>query len=427
MGDTATMTISDVNVALVRLALSEDKSEAVQLRESRVAEGLSPELTRQELHVAVNTVSREDELEGDEYLSLLTAVEAQEKSVAENPPNKEKLFESAVVVFKEALAINEDGTINVCIITPGWGNSGFYSEDLLKNSADVFKEGLHMYWDHPTVSEEYQRPERSLRDLAGVLAETAEWRDQGFGGPGLYASAKVFSPYMESLDEMAPYIGVSVVIYGTSHLGEVDGTSGEIIDSIVAARSADFVTLPARGGKVEAKFESLKEARRIKQLIEGGKGGELVDQAEAKRLKDENEQLKTELESERKESRANREAALKSTSDRLVSEAVDAVENLPDETKSRIKARLSDKSFVKDDKIDEDVIKTAVEAEVKSEAEYLSKLGLEKITDLGPTKKQESDDDTEIDEKQYQDEMAATFESLGLSKESARRAAVGRA
>lgn len=269
--DDGAVDISAVNVALVRLLERDDEEaekERAHLRDHRVEAGLERTMSEAERIVALNEVSKADMLEGEPFMELFEAVKRAE-AVATEP--ERKLFESAPVMLSESMTVNDDGTINICLITPGWGSSGYYSEDLLKSSVGVFPRGLHQYWDHPTISEEYQRPERSLRDLAAVLSENATWEDQGFKGPGIYSKSKVFSPYMESLSEMAPHIGLSVVVYGTSHLGDAEGETGEIIDAIVAARSVDFVTLPGRGGAIEAKFEGLRESTRIRQLVEAGK------------------------------------------------------------------------------------------------------------------------------------------------------------
>src|SRR5688500_13652912 len=96
-------------------------------------------------------------------------------------------------LHREAV-LTEDGTVPICLITPGWGSSGYYSAEVLRQAVDagVFEEGVHMYWDHMTRSEEWDRPERSLRDLAGVLAQDGQWDENGFNGPGVYSVAKVF-------------------------------------------------------------------------------------------------------------------------------------------------------------------------------------------------------------------------------------------
>lgn len=160
--------------------------------------------------------------------------------------------------IKEA-AVRPDGTVSLRIIAPGWGSSGFYSQSVLeRDGPKIFTTGLQMFWDHPTDMEFAQRPEGSLRDLAGQLVTDASWMDDGAFGPGLYADAKVFSPFKDHLDELAPHIGVSWRGWGESIPGEAEGRSGEIITQLTAAESVDFVTSPGAGGRILQVFESMK-------------------------------------------------------------------------------------------------------------------------------------------------------------------------
>ncbi|MGE4535418.1 hypothetical protein, partial [Halomonas sp.] len=67
-------------------------------------------------------------------------------------------------------AVRRDGTVPIKIIQPGWGSSGHYSKAVLqRDGPKVFTKGLHMYIDHPTPTEEAERPERSVNGLGGVL------------------------------------------------------------------------------------------------------------------------------------------------------------------------------------------------------------------------------------------------------------------
>lgn len=259
------MEIHEINRQLVQaIRNGEDTS---TLRTERVHLEMPHAMCEKEIIRAINTVTKEEGIEGDEFMALLDAVRRQESqaAVVDKP-----LVEKAIRLAEGETIFNADGTVPICIATPGWGSSGYYGEALLKeDGVNVFKLGLHSFWDHEDLIEAHTRPERSLRDLAGVLAENARWEDQGFNGPGLYSSVKVWSPYREQLEEMAAHIGMSMVVYGTSHTGTVDGETGDIIDSFVAARSVDFVTLPGRGGAVQAKFESLrKEGAKEKQTQE---------------------------------------------------------------------------------------------------------------------------------------------------------------
>lgn len=153
--------------------------------------------------------------------------------------------------------VRSDGTISICIATPGWGSFGYYSAECLQEAADagVYPVGTHMYWDHPTASEKQERPERSLRDLAAVLETAATWRD-GNKGPGLYAQAKVFEGYRTLIDEVAPHIGVSLRAGAEVSSGEVDGRRGRIIQRLVEGYSVDFVTKAGRGGAVLSVMEA---------------------------------------------------------------------------------------------------------------------------------------------------------------------------
>ncbi len=66
--------------------------------------------------------------------------------------------------FAEAATPAEGpGRLLVQLITPGWGSSGYYSEDVLEAAGRdrVFPAGTHMYIDHPSESETFDRPERT--------------------------------------------------------------------------------------------------------------------------------------------------------------------------------------------------------------------------------------------------------------------------
>jgi hypothetical protein len=109
---------------------------------------------------------------------------------------------------------------------------------------------MHMYVDHPTPQEEASRPERSLKDLAAVLASDAQWMENGKAGPGLYATAKVFGDHAASIAERGKSIGVSIRALGQARAGEAEGRKGPIIEAITTGKSVDFVTLPGAGGAV---------------------------------------------------------------------------------------------------------------------------------------------------------------------------------
>lgn len=161
--------------------------------------------------------------------------------------------------------------IDVQIIEAGWGSSGYYPASVLeRDGPKVFRAGTHMYVDHPTTTDEMERPERSVRDLAAVLTEDAYTAD---GGKTLRAKARVFAPYQPLIRDGYRDIGVSIRAAGSGHPGEADGRTGMIVDSIAYAESVDFVTRAGAGGKVL----TLLESARTSKLTESGSIGVSVE------------------------------------------------------------------------------------------------------------------------------------------------------
>ena len=149
------------------------------------------------------------------------------------------------------------GRQSIQLIDAGWGSSGYYSARVLENAANarVFPKGTHMYLDHPSQTEEHDRPERSVRDLAAVLVEDAVWN-----GTALVGEAKVFKAYRELLTDpdVAENIGLSIRAFADTTIGEAEGREGTIITALTEALSIDYVTKAGRGGRILAVLESAR-------------------------------------------------------------------------------------------------------------------------------------------------------------------------
>lgn len=154
-----------------------------------------------------------------------------------------------------ALTPREPGRMLVQIITPGVGSSGVYSEATLREAAAnrVFAAGTQMFADHPSQTEAMDRPERSIKDLAGVLTSDAYW-----DGTALVAEAKTFDPWKSIIAEMHDAIGVSIRASGT--VNEHDAEGRPVIASLDEALSVDFVTKAGRGGAIRELYESARPA-----------------------------------------------------------------------------------------------------------------------------------------------------------------------
>jgi len=299
-------------------------------------------------------------------------------TVAPDAPEGAEVIESGIVPLVER-AVRDDGTIPVKIIQPGWGSSGFYSPELLERDGPrVFKKGLKMFWDHPTITEEAERPERSLRDLAAELVADARWVEAGPGGPGLYADAKVFEAFGPAIDELAPHIGVSIRALGKAEPGEAEDREGRIVTEIVSAHSVDFVTTPGAGGRVLELFES---ARRRAATTEPEVNA--VNEEEVKALQEAKDQAEEDLAAANAELQRMREASLLREAQDFVSQALEKVE-MPAMTRTRLRENLAAQAPVTDGQLDQEAFSTIIDEAVKAELEYLAKvLGTGAIKGMG--------------------------------------------
>ena len=161
-------------------------------------------------------------------------------------------------------AVRRDGSINLKLIEPGWGASGYYGRSVLERDIPrIFPPGTHMFWNHPTATEDMERPEGDLNSLAAVTISEPIWLDEGPEGPGMYAEARPFTGYANTIDEIGEHIGVSIRGLGRHTTGEAEGKTGRIISEIVAGKSVDFVTAPGAGGKIVQIFESAPNAGKL--------------------------------------------------------------------------------------------------------------------------------------------------------------------
>lgn len=152
------------------------------------------------------------------------------------------------------------GRLRIGIISPGWGSSGYYSDQVLHNAteAGIWRRGTQMFLDHPSESERRDRPERSVRDLAATAVTDAEW-DDDFGGPVFEAQAHGAYRDLLADETFLESIGVSIRATGDFTIGEADGRRGQLITELYECQSVDFVTKAGRGGKVLSLLESARQ------------------------------------------------------------------------------------------------------------------------------------------------------------------------
>jgi hypothetical protein len=171
----------------------------------------------------------------------------------------QRIHETAVLPAIDAEAA-KSGRLLIEIISPGWGSSGHYSAKVLENAVaeKVWAKGTHVYLDHPTESETYSRPARTVKDLVAKLTEDAHLDEQG----RVVAQIQVFKPYRPLLTDpdFTEAVGMSIRAVAESRIGEAEGRKGQIVTRLIPDRlnSVDVVTHAGRGGRILSVLESLR-------------------------------------------------------------------------------------------------------------------------------------------------------------------------
>jgi hypothetical protein len=144
----------------------------------------------------------------------------------------------------------------VKVIEAGWGSSGYYGAEMLREyGPGVFTKGTKVFMNHPSMTEENDRPERDVEKLAGKLTTNAYYSESD---NGLIAEVQFYSHYAPIIKEMAEDVGLSIRALGEASVGEAEGREGPIIEALVADEltSVDVVTVAGAGGKFISLLES---------------------------------------------------------------------------------------------------------------------------------------------------------------------------
>lgn len=320
-------------------------------------------------------------------------------------------------------AVRTDGTMRIKLIQPGWGSSAYYSEAVLKRDGPkVFPSGTQMFWDHQTATEEAERPEGSLRDLAAVFTSDAAWDDDGPSGKGLYADATAIDGWRDAIEGLAPHIGTSIRSWGRTVEGEAEGQKGPILQAFTSGRSVDFVTRAGAGGEIVQLFEA---ARSRPTPREGGSpvtGTETMNTEQARVLREAMAGVESQLsEANRTIARLNEQLVLRDARD-LIGEILSEAE-IPDLTRRRLADDLIKRPALKEGALDREAMTTLIHEAVKAEQTYLAQVvgpngrivGMGSPGEISPAYRE-----------QAEKSLAGGLGRLGLSEAAATTAARGR-
>lgn len=265
-------------------------------------------------------------------------------------------------------AVKADGTATIKIIAPGQGSSGYYPADVLKRDAKVFAEGTHVYLDHPSVSEESDRPERSVKDLAGSLTGPAAWNENGAAGPGLYAPVKFVDSVAPHVNAIAAISGMSIRAAGTTGTREVAGKKVRTIESIDVAHSVDVVTKPGAGGKVLDLIESARSGKPAKPA----ERDEDVSKEELEEAQGKIKTLEETLAAQGTELARMREADLLREAHAAVVRQLAGIPGLPELTRSRLAGQIAANPPLAEGAVDHAALTAKVTEAAGAEMAYLA-------------------------------------------------------
>lgn len=180
-----------------------------------------------------------------------TSVSKTDESFAESTPFEPNVTSKKVELLAESFG--GSGEITFTVIKPGWSkNNRYYSPDLLKSRANIF-EGAKMFVNHATEKESAARPEGDLNNWVANI--TKVWPESD---GTIKANAKVIDPQFKAKlallgeSQMLNTMGVSIRAMGKANQGEAEGRKGLVVESLLSARSVDFVTFAGAGGGVES-------------------------------------------------------------------------------------------------------------------------------------------------------------------------------
>jgi len=141
-----------------------------------------------------------------------------------------------------------------------WGSSAFYPREVIeRDGPSIFGVGTPVYFDHPGRTERSDRPERSVRDLAGKIVSVPVYEADNPEGEGLYAEVQAYSWAGPIMAEMADDVGMSIRAEATASQGTRMGRRGPVVESLTKGISVDVVTKAGAGGKLLSLIESAHE------------------------------------------------------------------------------------------------------------------------------------------------------------------------
>ena len=358
-----------------------------------------------------------------------TPVDSGDGAAASDSQESFRVLACNAVPFEESAYDSATGKLTMTVIKPGLNKSKarYYPQETLKRDYHVF-ENAKMFADHQSDKEAKERPEGSVNNWVAQINKV--WPEAD--GTIKATAAVIDPPFKAKLDALAKQgllheMGVSIRAIGEASEQEREGVTTNVVESLIAARSVDFVTYAGAGGQIEA-IESAQQDNDV----------DLVNEAELRKRRPDLVQLvekharqetnvKT-IETQLQESQTQLAAVTKerdelkqkvTVAEKTAAKAAVAVElakqlsesKLPEISQNRIR-----KVFAEAEKID------GIKEAIAEEHEYVKKLGVAPASkkNLGATDNGTANESADPKKPNFEEAFALL---PGMSKDDAKRAA----
>lgn len=301
---------------------------------------------------------------------------------------EEDIVVTDFVSLKEAKFNDDFSQVEVTLIEAGTnlGKRRHYPIKTIQESAGIFK-GWKMYINHPTATEEKERPERNLKDWASTIVESRYDNGKAIGVVAIHDTwlrERLADPVARE------HIGLSINTGGKISLGKVNGQEMQIVEAIIPKRkngppSVDWVTEAGARGKVnqllESRFGGKKMELELATIANLKESRTDLVEAIRKEADAGNVEKVTKLEKELKEAQGKIEAFEKG---QKLTTQVAAVEvalkeaKIPEASKERIKDSFS-ATLIEGD------LKESITKAIDKELDYVNKLSSNGKIKIGST------------------------------------------
>ena len=147
-------------------------------------------------------------------------------------------------------------------------NGKYYSGEMLESTGSAaFPVGTLVHADHQTWGEAYDRPEKSVKTIIGVIA-TEPKLDTVDGVEGLYANVEFTEEWAPRVEQIAPFVGLSI---STQYIADETAEREDGVETVAAfvpfpTNSVDLVTVPGAKGKLLRALESFSKHPNVEKV-----------------------------------------------------------------------------------------------------------------------------------------------------------------